>query len=334
MESGFVDLRPWRRHCLPIPRLVNVNTHADTYNIFGHAAEQLLSNGMSLGTLTHLVCNRLVNTSSCCTGIAGDIICNSVVEGGIRQFIAKLPVDASDAPRTLAPLHFVAMWTCECSKKRQEELLALPSHMSPKHIFGDIREFVPESMRQSVGLDGGVELPARELKFALAYATMRRRAWCVKHGRYCTIDVSDFHSSSPPCTDDSKSGLVQKEDGRQRKIFYIFVGMRRTLREPFVRIENVVDFGTHEVEELLGDLYIVIGVITDAPDYGYCQNRRRLDIHLILKVFGFAILKDHHPEDVISTQRVIDMYDAPATIRELFHRRCNFTWADLLHIGN
>ena len=300
--------------------MTTVNSPLLSFCFVQDALTKLDTGGLDI---VDLVTDRHVTTSSCFTGIGGDLVCNDLVHGGIARY---LRYNRSDLPSNRLAMTLSSLWTCEKSPKCQEEIFAQPPHMQPLHVFGDIREFVPKHLRKNIGLDNGTELDARDLKAILPWATMRTSAWCYKHGKTCTLERSDFHSSSPPCTDDSRSGRRGGEDGVNRKHFYIFVGMRRTLRENFVRCENVDEFGVSELNELLGDLYVIVKVRTEAHDYGYCTNRLRQDVHLILKTFAFKVLHDHHHDETPTSSNVAWLYDAENTIKQVFHRRCNYKW--------
>jgi hypothetical protein len=329
-NRGFFDLCP--RDIGPaLPRVLHSNL--ETFDFVQHAAEKLHHYGHEPEVIVELLSGRKISSRSSFTGVSGDAICADMVSGGAAIYVNKHRASCL-AGKTSGALEFENVWALDNNKKCQEEILVLGGGMQPTHLFGDILEFLPLSLRRDVGLDGGVELPAKLLKRKIAFATMLTKAWCVKCGKCCKAVSCDMHTGSPPCTDDTKAGLLMKDEGKHRKFFYCFIAMRRTLREKFVRIENVAEAGVEELQELLGDIYVIVRIVTSAPAYGYCQARTRQDVHLLLKIWVFRVLAEHHPGVEISELAVERLYDAPRCIRQLFHRKCKFAWGSLLSIAS
>ena len=60
---------------------------------------------------------------------------------------------------------------------------------------------------------------------------MKTEAQCVVCEKPCKIYATDVHHGSPPCTDDSTLGNGLHEAGPCRKVLYVFLAMRRKLKE-------------------------------------------------------------------------------------------------------
>eukprot|EP00969_Alexandrium_andersonii_P115780 5120461-Alexandrium_andersonii.AAC.1 len=60
----------------------------------------------------------------------------------------------------------------------------------------------------------------------------KRQAWCFIHGKYCSITTTDTTRAGSPCTDHSSYGSQKRFQGSKAKYFYLWVALRRNLKDP------------------------------------------------------------------------------------------------------
>eukprot|EP00959_Pyramimonas_sp_CCMP1952_P106218 2220894-Pyramimonas_sp.AAC.1 len=92
----------------------------------------------------------------------------------------------------------------------------------------------------------------------LTACSSNRAMYCVRCAKTCDVVECDIHVAGTPCTDHSMYGLQRRMHGPRAKLFWAWIAQRRTLREKIWVQENVESFGGWELEEELGDLYVVV----------------------------------------------------------------------------
>jgi hypothetical protein len=249
-----------------------------------HAFDKLANGPLGAHGLAQLVSNRMITTSSACGGICTDMVADSMLESAAKEHLR------SCGHGDVRPIKLNALYTIEHDMKCIEEILALPE--PPDHIFGDLSDFVPTELRKPFGLDGGDEAPPGELRRMIASCTPLTKAWCYKHGNVCNMETSDAHRAGTSCKDHSNAGLRLHEYGPQAKFFWIWIALRKLLRDKMISHENVTSFGVALLHEELGSIYIIIRVVIDAVDLGWATERTRQCVTMLLKVWGYAVLKD------------------------------------------
>eukprot|EP00973_Karenia_brevis_P090199 12401424-Karenia_brevis.AAC.2 len=232
--------------------------------------------------------NRLLNTSSAFSGYGTDCISEKFITAAANKFLQKLPGPSASKP---CPITFAPKYAIEYNKACQQELLIIEN--GPEHVYADILDFVPDSMRKSCGMDGGVQRSNAYLRRVLPFCKPKRSAWCLRHRKHCVIISTDIHSAGSPCQDHSSLGKGLKFDGIRAKCFYIWVALRRDLKDTVSWHENVLGFGTDELEELLGDMFVIILLVTRPPETGAPTERRRQYVMILLKTWIHKALKDN-----------------------------------------
>ena len=204
--------------------------------------------------------------------------------------------------------------------------------------FGDILDVTPQKYRKLVGLDGGKEQPATKLARRLCKCDVKTEAWCFTHQRMCRIKSADIHVAGSPCKDHSTfNSHGKKFKGPHAKLFYIWVAMRRKLREKVWVHENVASFGEAELRLRLGDLYIIIRLVTDPSKDGFAIYRRRqYCIGLLRSWLSDAlppVVSADGPTQNEEDRAVIEALNLQTTQTQLFKARCGYTW-EAYFLGN
>ena len=289
-SKGVVNLLPASTDM--VPQQVTVNSPTESLKWGIHALVRL-SAYMDVPTILGLVCERTLTGSSAFSGIAGSENSDATMEGGIQKFVDMVWNPA--VTPTPNPIVVMPMWCFEIDQKCQEEIMSLPRR--PQHIFGNLLELVPNSMRLYVGLDGGKELPASTLKKLLPKAKLKRTAWCVVHGCFCPVMRTDKHDAGSPCTDDSNAGLRRGPVGPNRKLFYVWLALCRNLKFKLAKHENVNQFDVSEAAELVGDLYVIIVWDDDCNQQGFAMFRKRQVMVFILKAWTSDVIRNSANDD-------------------------------------
>lgn len=279
----------------------------------------------------NVMTNRRVTTSIAFSGIGSpetsDYQINRATRRKLQKMIASEKCEhGRQRLERRSPINLCNIWCIECSEKCWEELLCLPE--PPVHIFTDISEFVAKHLRKAMGLDNGKELTSSELRELIPFSTLVSKAFCVVHGKRCTITKTDLHTAGSPCTDHSSMGKGSKMEGKQAKLFYVWIALVRALLFNIIFHENVPQLGSGDLIFFLGDLYIIITTIVDIDELGWPCLRSRQYALLILKTFRFPQLGSSVSDRNITLFKM--ELDWPSTFITVFRRPCSLTWIDLL----
>ena len=138
-----VDVADFER---PIPKLLPspgrpsskkvVKTVEESFACCTHALEKLVDDKVC--TSNQIVRNlegRSLRSSSCFTGCGGAEVGDEMMVAAAAKFFEKHRTTPAVRPFEVTP-----MWACDVLPQNREEVLALPRHSKPKHLFGDIRE--------------------------------------------------------------------------------------------------------------------------------------------------------------------------------------------------
>ena len=103
----------------------------------------------------------------------------------------------------------------------------------------------------------------------------------------------------------------------------------RILKLKLIVHENVRGFGDVALRALLGDLYVVILLLSDPVTLGWPIQRNRQFVVMSLKVWVFDVL----PDVPQTTQDIDNAFDLRTTISNMFARDIapGFTWEAFLH---
>lgn len=274
------------------------------------------SKDMVAGSLSH----RVVTSGSCFSGVETGTVSRAFIKKGHQRLLRSLGLAESDA------IEFKCAYVIEPDTKCQEELLAMPD--GPTHVFTDVQEFAEPKYRKALGLDGGVQKPNAELEATIPYMRISKKAWCVKHGCLCPLPYVDDHDAGPHCTDHSIFGKKEGDDGGKAKFLLCWVAIIRCTKPKRVFQENVRSYGLKRTKQLLGDLYVVIRILTDPIDEGWATMRQRQILVLLLKTWIYKVLHNT-PETSnmpCSSRILIQKMHLPESISFLADRICNFTW--------
>lgn len=78
-----------------------------------------------------------------------------------------------------------------------------------------------------------------QLRVIRGVDVMSNVAYCHCHQRLCPYPRATLHIAGPPCVDWSSMGLGKGKDGPTYKHFAAWCGMRKSVREPCILMENV-----------------------------------------------------------------------------------------------
>ena len=326
------------------PQLPEVKNLNDAMSWCTHTLNRIVTSGlMPARSVAQLVTSRRLTTSSCFSGMGTPEIADAIISNSVQEFI-KHYWDASwgDIPEGLdTSCAYAADFDAKC----REELLVVPGMTCPQHVFGDVREFVAQDLRQAVGLDGGVPLMPSELREKMRAArhrkaAVRHQAWCYKCGKECRVTRTHIHTAGSPCVDHSMMNQKRlKEDGPKFSAFIIWTELMMLLK-PFVIIhENVKTFGDAPLQEALGESYFIIRIEVNPESLGWASRRPRQYCVLVLKSYvsslyqrfdsrfdkGTGTLVQEISDTKLKQMFVEDM-DLGNTLRHVCYRTCGFTW--------
>jgi hypothetical protein len=275
--------------------------------------------------MLHAGTTRLIVTSTAFSGVGCPEIADDILHHSWVSFIADNhdgPVDRLPTAVTFQP-EFCIEWDRKC----QAELALLPNR--PKHLFGNILDAVPTSLRRSCGLDGGSELPPDQLRAKLAYCTPILTMWCLFCNAYCTMTTCHQHRAGSPCQDHSQLGNRAGMSGCKAKYFFIWIALCRALLFTVIVHENVPGFGLADMVDLLGDLYVIIRIELCPSTLGWASCRPRQACICLLRAWIFPVMKDGCSSDQrMSDAVVVNAMDFQNALLNIFGRVCQFTFAD------
>jgi site-specific DNA-cytosine methylase len=288
------------------------------------AADVITSNDMM-----HIGTDRVIVTSTAFSGVGCPELADDILHNTWDMFITNNYIGPADQrPRALT---FQPEFCIEWDRKCQAELALLPTR--PKHLFGNILDAVPASLRRICGLDGGIELPPDQLKDKLAYCKPNLILWCVFCNAYCEMKTCHQHRAGSPCQDHSQLGCRAGLAGCKAKFFFIWVAICRALLFKIIVHENVPGFGIQDMISLLGDLYVIIRIELCPSSFGWASCRPRQACICLLRAWIFAVVQDS-PSDGhahnVSDIWVINKLDFQNSVLNIFSRSCHITFSDYL----
>ena len=288
----------------------------DSFRWAHHGLARAARSAAGVDAVADLVADRVVYTSSACSGVAQDTVADASTTSAASAFLQ------ANAPPGRRPISFVALYAIDKSEQCIEELLAGPS--PPQHVFKDLLSFLPNHLRKPCGLDGGTELSVRQLKNMIPKCKLKATAWCYKCGDMCAPRRADLHRAGTPCPDYSAFNNDRPGSaGSTAKVLFVWVAQRRQLKDKVVVAENVPGMGLEELRELLGDMYVLIVFIINCADLGWSSSRKRQCVIMILKVWGLGVLRDAGEE--VTEPRLWHLLDIENTIQALFFRPCSYS---------
>jgi len=323
----MATLRPSPAGADPLPAVHSTDT-AMAWAV--HGMNRIIQKHISSPEkLMAVLTNRHLTTSGSFSGVASPEIADDMLVASAQTFLASQGMLAAEVQSTA--ISFEHMWAIEWDSKCAAELRAQYPNMC---VFSNILDFTPARLRHCVGLDGGKELPAQVIKPLLTHCTPKRSAWCQTHSGYCCIRVCHKHVAGSPCTDASSYGDGLMFNGSQSKYFYLWCAMRRQLREPLVVHENVPRFGIAELDDVLGDLYIIIRIPLCPTQLGWRGRRPRQFCVMILKAWVYsASAGTNIPPPPRTSSMVVEHLALEECIRHIFFRTARFDYVEYMNAG-
>ena len=280
---------------------------------------------LSSSDLIALISDRRIDTSGAFYGVGAPEVADNIFHAVASQYISEHLLDNSeDVP---SAIRFESQWAIEKDGRCQMEILRDPH--GPAHLFGDITDFLPAVWRRRCGLDGSPGWTNDRLEQSLPYAKLKLTAWCFKCRQYCRLTETHMHRAGSPCVHHSTLGDRQMGQGNHQFLFWIWVALMRMLRIKLIVHENVRGFGDVSLRALLGDLYVVIHLLSEPMSLGWPIQRNRQFVVMILKVWVFDVL----PDVPQTTQDIENALNLRTTISNVFGRDIapGFTWEAFLN---
>jgi site-specific DNA-cytosine methylase len=314
----------------PPPPLQVCNRALDSIVWAKHCFERLGNSYMQPSEVSYCIANRKIKTGTLFAGIRSDGVAEAMIGAAAKSYLAdNCCTTNSEDPR---PIIFQSEWAVEISAQARDEILNAPDH--PKHVFGDIREFVAPCLRKAVGLDGGKELRPDRLRkmirqhrgeFTLTAPCYNPRC---KGKRRCQLSYVDLLVCTSPCVDHSEAGCQLGFNGPSGKLWWIFLAILRLLKPKTVINENVCGLNAALATEEIADLYIVIVCEADVKAMGWSITRNRQGIILILKTWLYPVILNENRSSKIelSPDTIKEKFDIGSTMALVSHRQCAYTY--------
>lgn len=183
---------------------------------------------------------------------------------GLPYVLFHLP--KVDQPRLLS---FVE-WDKEC----QEELKVLAKGIKQEEsccLFGDITAFFRPELGEIISELKKKPSMAVEVLGPIMTArnAMRRKSFCLAHGKECFLKTARHHTAGSSCTAHSRQGKQLGLEDTNVLSLLAWAGLRLEVGEPEGTLENVEQFPSGILDRLLGSQYFIEPVRMDPRMFGY-----------------------------------------------------------------
>lgn len=192
-------------------------------------------------------------------------------------------------------------------RKCRDELLKSPHISGGACVYRDIMELLPADYRQML-MEAQTDPEERRI-LQKAAPFFNKTLHCVRHGKQCVYNAALCHSGGSPCTNHSKFGKMELEQGGNNKLYLIWMTHRKIIQEVFVFHENVCNFGAAKISEDLCEYYVPMNMELHSPLFGIAASRARLWTLLV-----------HKSAVVMRPERVFSSSFIYSTIRDGFFR--------------
>lgn len=175
--------------------------------------------------------------------------------------------------RTQAP-SMNNLWACEKYGPSQEELLRSPH--GPGCVFADMEGFWVDSVRQKAhALHASRMVESVLVPLVMSGRASRQAAWCVKHQKFCKAETADVHIAGTPCVAYSPRGSVLGLQDITVLVYLAWISQRRLCQECWVVQENVDEFPTDHLRQMLEDIYEIVCCVINPALLGWPVQRVR-----------------------------------------------------------
>jgi hypothetical protein len=295
-----------------------------------HGIDTLVQGGvLTISQVLDLLSDRTISTSSAFSGVESPAVGDDSISGTANKLLSNYrhhsvqqQLGSGALQEIPTPICFPKQWAFEYDSKCIQEIRAM--ECPPQHLFGDIMELTADTHRKKCGLDGGSEWSAEHLRHTIPFSDVKTTAWCLLCERYCKLESTAVHRAGSPCGDHSSYGGQERFSGKRAKCFYTWVALMRKLRPKIIFHENVVQFGAAEMQELLGDLYVVTRIVMSAEEQGWASVRVRQICYMVLKEFVYPMIDG----PATTPQEVERAFDLKNSMVQIFNRKVNFHWRD------
>ena len=173
----------------------------------------------------------------------------------------------------------------ECDAHCRAELNAHPH--APSCLYSDVNDFWDPQIRLKLeaqsATESGLSWDNHLVPVILSDKCVHRHAPCCKHIRrsngarkFCVAKTCKIHWAGVPCWDFSPQGQQQGVKGPTAMAVAAWYATRRLIQEPIVVFENSDRYPASVLEQLLGDIYVVMPYIVVSTVTGALSYRSRL----------------------------------------------------------
>lgn len=141
---------------------------------------------------------------------------------------------------------------------------------------------------------------------------VKRKAFCVIHGKPCYIKCSKSHTAGSSCTAHSKQGKGLGLSDPNVLHFLAWCALRLEIGEPEATLENVFEFPSEVLYRLLGNEYHIDYCVMDPRMYG----------------FSCARVRKYHR--LRHKQSLLSQISPLARFHKRFFRMIEWSWKELL----
>jgi hypothetical protein len=164
-------------------------------------------------------------------------------------------------------IYSMTEWDKECQLELENYVRGLGQDTC---LFTDISGFWREELNDVIkGLKKNPGMALETLSpVIVSKKAVKRKAFCVIHGKPCYIKCSKSHTAGSSCTAHSKQGKGLGLSDPNVLHFLAWCALRLEIGEPEATLENVFEFPSEVLYRLLGNEYHIDYCVMDPRMYG------------------------------------------------------------------
>ena len=303
----------------PIDR--HVSSRLEAMSWCKKSIQRVLEAGLlSSEGLCQTMSGRIITTSEAFAGVGTGVVGDHFVEGAAKELIDK----EADPKLGLQPIDFSCEYCIEWDAKCIKELELLPGR--PAHIYTDIADVVPSSVRRQCGLDGASMPSPAHLIATLKATTSVTRIPCKVCKAPCQIRKTDLHRVSSPCQPHSTFGSRHGAADPRSKYAVIWACLCRTILYNVVLSECVPGMGDQLFQDMIGDIYLVQRFLCCPSELGWKITRpRQIVVLLSIPWISKCVAEWNLPRGL---EMVWDTLDLANVFKFLFKGNATYEYSD------
>ena len=180
-------------------------------------------------------------------------------------------------------------------------------------LYCDIFDYTPELP----SWDALKKLTVQERQEQVALRFRLRRRFCCAHNAFCTPETADVELAGSPCPPFSRFGKRLAFADERTLCLQVWLQSVKTRRQPLVIHENVENFPSSVIDEVLGGLYCCHHFVSSVVDVGWhVINRKRL-FSVLFRREGLVVHADVATVYARICARVVEQMQTPS-VADLF----------------